>query len=64
MNTTQKREVPHEFWEALQLMREHLLRDDTFVDLIYGPRACRPDLRWSFDILDSWLKVYIEEHGF
>ncbi|MDZ4684005.1 MAG: hypothetical protein SH850_02880 [Planctomycetaceae bacterium] len=64
MNTTQKREVPHEFWEALLQVCNYLMRDYTFIDSIYGPTAHRADLRRSFDIVDNWLKEYLEEHGF
>lgn len=64
MDNDWQRELPDEFWEALLQVRDYLMRDKTFTELIYGPTNRREDLRQSFDIVDNWLNVRIESCGF
>jgi hypothetical protein len=50
--------LPEEFWVSLLQVRNYLMRDDAFVQRIYGEDKS-PLLREAFDLMDSWLATML-----
>ena len=64
MKAEKRPELPPEFWESLLWVRNFLQQDPVFDYIMFGSPNRGNELRRAFDVLDCWLKEYIERCGF